>query len=87
MPTINNIQPFSTRFSLMMKVGLSKRLIKIKYGNVFFSIGSFIHYNAHNLTRKRKSLCLSAQTVPDWNFFFKAPKLFLKWKREFPLSD
>ena len=28
----------------MMKVELSKRLIKIKYGNVFFSIGSFIYY-------------------------------------------
>ena len=30
-------------FSLRMKVKLSKRLIKIIYGNYFFSIGSFIY--------------------------------------------
>ena len=39
-----NVNNFFTCYSLMMKLELSKRLIKIKYENVFFSIGSFTYY-------------------------------------------
>ena len=37
-------------YSLMIKAELLKRLIKIKYGNVFFFFGSFIYYQIFNIT-------------------------------------
>ena len=57
--------------SLMMKVELSKRLIKIKYGNVFFSIGSFIYYKSQiwkRTHRERRYQMLSFQQLRQWQF-------------------
>ena len=51
----------------MMKVELSKRLIKIKYGNVFFSIGSFIYYKSGRLIMK---VNVVQNDISD-NFYFE----------------